>query len=100
MVELEVELFKVFWLLLRCSADDCVCGVDGAEEDDGELVAWSSAKMVAISFCMKAQGTLEPRSGHFSPDGQYTSPGPGPPAEVCCCCCLLIAVREQGKQNL
>lgn len=30
----------------------------------------SPARMVAISPCMKAQGTLEPTSGHFSPLGQ------------------------------
>lgn len=47
--------------------------------------------MVAISPCMKAHGTLEPTSGHFSPLGQYTSP-------VAPCC--LILSREQGKQNL
>lgn len=32
----------------------------------------SSPNMVAISPCMKAQGTLELASGHFSPLGQYT----------------------------
>lgn len=51
----------------------------------------SPARMVAISPCMKAQGTLEPTRGHFSPLGQYTSPlAP---------CCLMLC-REQGKQNL
>lgn len=30
----------------------------------------SPARMVAISPCMKAQGTLEPTKGHFSPLGQ------------------------------
>lgn len=30
----------------------------------------SPARMVAISPCMKAQGTLEPTRGHFSPLGQ------------------------------
>jgi hypothetical protein len=30
----------------------------------------SSPKMVAISPCMNAHGTLEPASGHFSPLGQ------------------------------
>ena len=47
--------------------------------------------MVAISPCMKAQGTLEPTSGHFSPLGQYTSPE-APWA--------LMLSLEQGKQNL
>ena len=47
--------------------------------------------MVAISFCMKAQGTLEPTRGHFFPEGQYTS-APAP--------CLLMESLEQGKQNL
>jgi hypothetical protein len=32
----------------------------------------SSPSMVAISPCMKAQGTFEFASGHFSPLGQYT----------------------------
>ena len=31
---------------------------------------WSSDKMVAISFCIKAQGTLDPKRGHLCPDGQ------------------------------
>lgn len=30
----------------------------------------SPARMVAISPCIKAQGTLEPTRGHFSPLGQ------------------------------
>lgn len=30
----------------------------------------SPARMVAISPCMNAQGTLEPTRGHFSPLGQ------------------------------
>lgn len=47
--------------------------------------------MVVISPCMKAQGTLEPTSGHLSPLGQYTSPVAP--------CCLMLS-REQGKQNL
>ncbi|KYO34842.1 hypothetical protein Y1Q_0023299 [Alligator mississippiensis] len=47
--------------------------------------------MVAISPCMKAQGTLEPTKGHFSPLGQYTSPAAP---------CALMKSREQGKQNL
>lgn len=51
----------------------------------------SPAKMVAISPCMKAQGTLEPTSGHFSPLGQYTSPVAP---------CALMLSLEQGKQNL
>lgn len=51
----------------------------------------SPAKMVAISPCMKAQGTLEPTRGHRSPLGQYTSP-------VAPCCPMLS--REHGKQNL
>lgn len=59
-------------------------------------------KMVAISFCMKAHGTEEPRRGHLSPDGQYTSgsvPGRDGVDETFACCCL-IELREQGKQNL
>lgn len=40
---------------------------------------------------MKAQGTLEPTRGHFSPLGQYTSE-PAP--------CRLMLSREHGKQNL
>lgn len=51
----------------------------------------SSPKMVAISPCMKAQGTFEFASGHFSPLGQYTSE-PAP--------CRLILSLEHGKQNL
>merc|ERR1719268_132701 len=51
----------------------------------------SPAKMVAISPCMKAQGTLDPTSGQRSPLGQYTSPVAP--------CCLMLS-REQGKQNL
>ncbi len=51
----------------------------------------SPARMVAISPCMKAHGTLEPTRGHFSPLGQYTSPVAP--------CCLMLS-REQGKQNL
>lgn len=30
----------------------------------------SPARIVAISPCMKAQGTLDPTKGHFSPLGQ------------------------------
>jgi len=44
-----------------------------------------------ISLCMKAQGTLESCSGHFSPLGQYTSEQTP---------CRLMLSREQGKQNL
>lgn len=51
----------------------------------------SPAKIVAISPCMKAQGTFDPTKGHFSPLGQYTSPV-APWA--------LILSLEQGKQNL
>lgn len=51
----------------------------------------SPAKMVVISPCIKAQGTLEPASGHRSPLGQYTSPVAP--------CCLMLS-HEQGKQNL
>ncbi len=51
----------------------------------------SPARMVAISPCMKAHGTLEPTRGHFSLLGQYTSPVAP--------CCLMLS-REQGKQNL
>lgn len=51
----------------------------------------SPAKIVAISPCMKAQGTFDPTRGHFSPLGQYTSPV-APWA--------LILSLEQGKQNL
>lgn len=51
----------------------------------------SPARMVAISPCMKAHGTLEPTRGHFSPLGQYTSP-------VAPCCFMLSL--EHGKQNL
>lgn len=48
-------------------------------------------KMVAISPCMKAQGTEDPARGHRSPLGQYTSvPAP----------CRLMESLEQGKQNL
>lgn len=54
--------------------------------------------MVAISPCMKAQGTLEPTRGHRSPLGQYTSPPP-PVVPVVPCCCLMLW-REHGKQNL
>lgn len=52
---------------------------------------YSSPRMVTISFCMKAHGTLDPTRGHFLPEGQYTS-APAP--------CRLIESREQGKQNL
>lgn len=51
----------------------------------------SPAKIVAISPCMKAQGTFDPTRGHFSPLGQYTSPV-APWA--------LMLSLEQGKQNL
>lgn len=52
---------------------------------------YSSPKMVAISFCIKAQGTSEPTRGHLFLLGQYTSlPAPW----------SLILSREQGKQNL
>ncbi len=47
--------------------------------------------MVAISPCMKAQGTFDPTRGHFSPLGQYTSPVAP---------CALMLSREHGKQNL
>lgn len=54
---------------------------------------YSSPRMVAISPCMKAHGTDEPTSGHFSPLGQYTSlPDDAP--------WLLMLSREHGKQNL
>lgn len=54
-----------------------------------------------ISFCINAQGTLEPRSGHLAPDGQYTSPGPELDELDCeTCCCLRIDSLEHGKQNL
>ena len=98
--ELFVELFEFALLFVCDSTDDWVWGVVGADVEDGELVEWSSANIVAISFCMKAQGTLEPRREHFSPDGQYTSPGPAAPLVACWACCLLIAALEQGKQNL
>lgn len=49
--------------------------------------------MVAISPCMNAQGTDEPASGHFSPEGQYTSLPLAAP-------CDLMLSREHGKQNL
>jgi len=32
----------------------------------------SSPRIVAISFCINAHGTVEPANGHFSPLGQYT----------------------------
>ena len=32
-------------------------------------------RMVCISSCMKAQGTVEPASGHFSPLGQNACTG-------------------------
>lgn len=57
----------------------------------------SPARMVAISPCMKAHGTLEPTRGQRSPLGQYTSPPPLPLVPPCCC---LMLWREHGKQNL
>src|SRR5687768_9726139 len=81
------------FLILNCCCD---CALIAVLDDDVDVVGvgvcvavelftsgelccvfgWSSAKMVEISFCMKAHGTFEPNSGHFSPDGQYTSPEP------------------------
>jgi hypothetical protein len=34
------------------------------------LLFISSPRIVAISPCMKAQGTFDPANGHFSPLGQ------------------------------
>lgn len=85
-----VEL-ELLWSLEACELD--TTGVDAA-------CPWSSARMVAISFCINAHGTFDPRSGHLSPDGQYTSPAPVPPFVLFCCCCCLMDEREQGKQNL
>lgn len=51
----------------------------------------SPPRIVAISPCMKAQGTLDPTRGHFLPLGQYTS-DPAP--------CILMLFLEHGKQNL
>lgn len=47
-----------------------------ADADDGGVGVFlagassSLPRIVAISFCIKAHGTVEPRSGHFSPLGQ------------------------------
>lgn len=49
------------------------------------------ARIVCISFCIKAQGRLLPNNGQRLPLGQNTSlPKP----------CFLILSLEQGKQNL
>ena len=50
-----------------------------------------SCRMVVISPCMKAQGTLDPARGHRSPLGQNTS---------VLLPCFLMESAEQGKQNL
>ena len=50
-----------------------------------------SCRMVVISPCMKAQGTLEPARGQRSPLGQNTS---------VLLPCFLMESAEQGKQNL
>lgn len=42
----------------------------GSHESLSFFTFTSPARMVAISPCMKAQGTLEPTRGHFSPLGQ------------------------------
>jgi len=47
------------------------------------------SRMVVISSCMKAQGTVEPASGHLSPLGQNASLP-----------CLIILSLQQEKQNL
>ena len=53
--------------------------------------ALPSCRIVVISPAMKAQGTLDPASGHRSPLGQNTS---------LLVPCFFIESAEQGKQNL
>lgn len=50
-----------------------------------------SCRMVVISPCMKAQGTLDPARGQRSPLGQKTS---------VLVPCFLMDSAEHGKQNL
>jgi hypothetical protein len=52
------------WLLVEAG------GTEREGRVDDEWLAWSSDRMVAISFCMNAQGTLDPNRGHRCPDGQ------------------------------
>lgn len=50
--------------------NDRVFPKPGSHESLSFFTFTSPARMVAISPCMKAQGTLEPTRGHFSPLGQ------------------------------
>lgn len=78
-----------------CTGEELVRGTGGGclvvQGSLSFFTLTSPAKIVAISPCMKAQGTFDPTKGHFSPLGQYTSPV-APWA--------LILSLEQGKQNL
>ena len=58
---------KIVWLLFK---EDILTTIQVSRSFVSGLLFISSPRIVAISPCMKAQGTLDPASGHFSPLGQ------------------------------